>query len=95
MVISFRNPFTEVLKQLLIINLNQSKIMATLAELQQVVTDLQSSVDSKQAAIAAAIAALEAQIANIPAAAATEADLQGIVDSLKATQADVDSTPTA
>lgn len=68
--------------------------MATLTELQQAVTDLQTSVDTKQQAIADAIKALEDQIAA-GAGAATEADLQGIVDSLKATQADVDSTPTA
>lgn len=68
--------------------------MATLVDLQQAVADLQSSVDVKQAAIAQAIADLESQIAA-GSGAATEADLQAIVDSLKATQADVDSTPTA
>ncbi len=69
------------------------KVMATLAELQQAVTDLQTSVDTKQQAIADAIKALEGQIAA--GGSITEADLQPIVDSLKATQADVDSTPTA
>ena len=72
----------------------QNKTMATLAELQQAVSDLQTSVDTNQAAIAAAIAALEATIANFPVAAATEADLQVIVDSLKVVRDDVDSTAT-
>ena len=83
------------MKELLqtIIN-KQNKTMATLAELQQAVSDLQTSVDTKQAAIAAAIAALEATIANFPVAAATEADLQVIVDSLKVVRDDVDSTAT-
>lgn len=85
----------EILKQLLLITKNQKLIMTKLEELQQTVTDLQTSVDTKQQAIADAIAALEAQVANLPVAAATEADLQGIIDSLKATQSDVDSTPTA
>lgn len=53
---------------------------------------LQTSVDTMQAAVAAAIAALEAQIGT---GGITDADLQPIIDSLKATQADVDSTPTA
>lgn len=66
--------------------------MATLVELQQAVSDLQASVDTKQQAIADAIKALEDQIA---AGGITEADLQPIVDSLKATQADIESTPTA
>lgn len=65
--------------------------MATLTEIQQAITDLQTSLDAKQAAIAAAIAALEAQIATNP----TPEQLQGVVDSLKAVQADVESTPTA
>lgn len=69
------------------------KIMATIEEVQQAVIDLQASVDAKQQAIANAIAALEAQIAA--GNAATPEQLQAIVDSLKATQADVDSTPTA
>ena len=73
---------------------NQNKTMATLAEVQQSLVDLQTSVDTKQAAIAAAIAALEATIANFPVAAATEADLQAIVDGLKVVRDDVDSTPT-
>ena len=72
----------------------QNKTMATLAELQQAVSDLQASVDTKQEAIAQAIAALEATIANFPVAAATEADLQAIVDGLKVVRDDVDSTPT-
>lgn len=67
--------------------------MATIEEVQQAVIDLQASVDAKQQAIANAIAALEAQIAA--GNAATPEQLQAIVDSLKATQADVDSTPTA
>ena len=83
--IETRKHFSFIKKQ------NQT-IMATLAEVQQAITDLQTSVDTKQAAIAAAIAALEAQIA---AGVVTPADLQGIVDSLKSVQADVDSTPTA
>lgn len=79
---------------LLILNLKKQKQMATkLEELQQVVADLQASVDEKQAAIAAAIQALKDQIAA-GAGAATEADLQAIIDSLQATDADIDSTPT-
>lgn len=82
-----------ILQQLHFLNKNIIKIMATIEEVQQAVTDLQASVDAKQAAIAAAIAALEAQIAA--GGAATPEQLQAIIDSLKATQADVDSTPTA
>ena len=52
-----------------------------------------ASVDAKQAAIAAAIADLQAQIAA--GSGATAEQLQGVVDKLSATQADVDSTPTA
>lgn len=66
--------------------------MSTILEdLQAAVADLQASVDAKQAAIAAAIADLEAQIAN----GVTTAQIQGVIDSLKATKDDVDSTPTA
>ena len=72
----------------------QNKIMATLTELQQAVSDLQTSVDTKQAAIAQAIADLEAQI-TAGGGAASEAELQAVVDSLKATQTDVEGTPTA
>ena len=78
--------------QYLIINQNL-EIMATIEEVQQAVTDLQASVDAKQAAIATAIAALEAQVAA--GSAATPEQLQAVIDSLKATQADVESTPTA
>jgi len=53
---------------------------------------LQASVDTMQAGIAVAIAALEAQIGT---GGTSDADLQLITDGLKATQADVDSTPTA
>lgn len=80
-------------KQFFYLTLKTQKVMATIEEVQQAVADLQTSVDTKQAAIASAIAALEAQIAA--GSAATPEQLQGIVDSLKATQADVDSTPTA
>ena len=79
-------------QQLHFLNQNLIKIMATIEEVQQAVTDLQASVDAKQDAIAAAIAALEAQVAA--GGAATPEQLQDIIDKLKATQADVDSTPT-
>jgi len=78
---------------LILIFKNQKQMATKLEELQQVVTDLQTSVDEKQAAIAAAIQALKDQIAA-GAGAATEADLQAIIDSLQATDADIDSTPT-
>ena len=73
--------------------IQNKKTMATLAELQQAVSDLQTSVDTKQDAIAAAIKALEDQIAA--GGTITEADLTPIVESLRATQADVESTPTS
>lgn len=72
---------------------NHQKIMATLEELNAKADALQASVDAKQAAIAAAIADLQAQIAA--GSGATAEQLQGVVDKLSATQADVDSTPTA
>jgi uncharacterized protein YoxC len=67
--------------------------MATVQDVQDALDALQASVDAKQDAIAAAIKSLEDQIAA--GSAATPEQLQGIVDSLKATQADVDSTPTS
>ena len=70
---------------------NFKKIMATIQDVQDAVAALQVSVDTKQQAIADAIAALEIQISG----GATPEALQAVVDSLKAVQGDVDSTPTA
>jgi uncharacterized protein YoxC len=87
----------KVLNEILeIVNINKhqlSKIMATIEEVQQAVADLQATVDTTQAAIATAIKALEDQIAA--GNAATPEQLQGIIDSLKAVQTDVASTPTS
>jgi uncharacterized protein YlxW (UPF0749 family) len=93
-IVNIENQVLKLGSELILIKKQNKKIMATLAELQQAVADLQTSVDTKQQAIADAIKALEDQIAN-NSGTITEADLQPIVDSLKATQADVDSTPTA
>ena len=83
----------EVLGLLKLIHQQNEKIMATIQDVQDALNALQASVDAKQAAIAQAIADLEAQIAA--GSAATPEQLQGIVDGLKAVQADVESTPTA
>lgn len=78
------------------------KIMAKIDELNQLVTDLQSSVDAKQDQIANAIAALEAHIAELQAIidagnvdGATAEQLQAVIDSVTATKADLEATPTA
>lgn len=78
-------------KQLNFIIKQNQTIMAKIDELVQAVQDLQTSVDTTQAAIAAAITALEAQVAE----GATPEQLQGVIDSLKAVQTDVESTPTS
>lgn len=79
--------------QLLKIHTKTDKIMGLIEDLQAEAVSLQTSVDAQQAKIAAAIKALEDQIAA--GSAATPAQLQGVLDALKATQADIDSTPTA
>jgi hypothetical protein len=66
--------------------------MSALTDLQDEAAALQTAVDTMQAAVASAIAALEAQIGS---GGTTDAQLQPIIDSLKATQADVSSTPTS
>lgn len=74
------------------IYLKQTK-MATFQDLQDVAAALQKAVDDKQLVIAEAIAALEAKITA--GALVTPEQLQTVVDSLKSTQADIESTPTA
>lgn len=91
--IHIHNDFGPLLESFLSIHQKLDKIMATIEEVQQAVADLQAQVDTTQAAIAAAIKALEDQIAA--GSAATPEQLQGIIDSLKAVQSDVASTPTA
>ena len=84
--------FQFVLFSLIILFINQKHllIMASVDEVKKAVADLQATVDTTQEAIAVAIKALEAQIV----AGATPAQLQEIVDSLKAVQTDVAGTPT-
>ena len=76
---------------LFFINKKHQLIMSKVDDVIKSITDLQASVDAKQAAIAVAIKDLEDQIA----AGANPTQLQSIVDSLKAVQTDVESTPTA
>ena len=71
----------------------KQKTMATFQDLQDVAASLQASVDAKQKTIAEAIAALEAKITA--GALVTPEQLQTVVDSLKSTQADIESTPLA
>lgn len=72
------------------------KIMSTLQDLQDAVANVQTALDTKQQAIADAIKGLEDQIAALSSGGTiTEAQLTPIVDALKATQADIESTPTA
>lgn len=85
--------FSPLLEVLLSINQKLNKTMATIEEVQQAVADLQATVDTTQAAIAAAIKALEDQIAA--GSAATPEQLQAVIDSLRAVQTDVSSTPTS
>jgi len=82
-----------LVESILQIHQKLDKTMATIEEVQQAVADLQATVDTTQAAIAAAIKALEDQIAA--GSAATPEQLQAVIDSLKAVQSDVASTPTA
>jgi len=71
-------------------------------ELQQLATDLQTSLDAKQDQIAAKIAADKQTIADLQAIidagtgnATTDAQLQGVIDSLTASKADLEGTATA
>lgn len=75
-----------------------SKIMATIAQLNQKVDDLQLALDTKQEAIATAIAALEQAVKDAQAAnqgAATAEELQALSDKMDGILADLTSTPTA
>jgi hypothetical protein len=71
-------------KFLLLIIKQQQTIMLTLADLQQAVVDLHTAVTAKKEAIAAA-----------DANAITPEQIQGVVDSVKAVQVEVESIPTA
>lgn len=64
--------------------------MATLAEVQQALADLQASVDANQAKVIARIQELKDQIAA--GGTITEADLDGLMTTVKAIQSDVDTT---
>ena len=76
---------------ILFIHKKNTPIMSKVDEVIQGIADLQTSLDAKQAAIETAIKALQDQIA----VGASPEQLQGIIDNLKAVQADVESTKTA
>lgn len=87
------NQLDSIEDKIILLTTKTNIIMGLIEDVQAQVVSLQASIDAKQAAIAAAIAALEATIAA--GSVATPEQLQGVLDGLKAAQADVEGTPTA
>ena len=94
--ITINNVIDEETKKLIIgIAKTQKKIMASVQELQDLVSGLQVSVDTLQEKVTTTISTLDATIADLTdqlANGATPAQVQALVDQLTATKADLEST---